>query len=327
MSATTPARPLDTGLGRSMDGSRGPEADPGRPTRSRPGESWRAFTTAAKLGWMMESNWTDPLIFFIYSVARPVSGALILVFMLQVIAGDQAVALRAFVITGSALWAFVMSGIAGLGWSVLDDRERYRMLRYIYVSPSDFVITLLGRGVARVLIGGMGALITIAIGIVFLGVPFEPARIDWPLLLIAMLIGLLAILAVGIAMAAVVLQTRQDSWHYPEAVAGALFLVVGAVFPLSVLPAPLQAVGLANPLTWWLAGVRQALFPGESVSSVGGAGSLFAEVSGRLLPTPLEMVVYLLATTLVVTLAAGWAFRWSEHRAKDRGLIDQTTGT
>ena len=47
----------------------------------------RAFTTAAKLGWQMEANWTDPLLFFIYSVAKPIASALILVFMLLVIAG------------------------------------------------------------------------------------------------------------------------------------------------------------------------------------------------------------------------------------------------
>jgi ABC-2 type transport system permease protein len=139
--------------------------------------------------------------------------------------------------------------------------------------------------------------------------------------------GLAAILAIGLAMAAIVLQTRQESWHYPEAVAGALFLVVGAVFPLAVLPLPLQAVGLANPLTWWLAGVRQALFPGEAVSSIGGQGSLFGQLTGRAAPTGPEIVLSLLVTTLVVTLAATLAFRWSERRAKDRGLIDQTTGT
>ena len=47
----------------------------------------RSFKTSARLGWQMEANWTDPLLFFIYSVAKPVSSALILVFMLEVITG------------------------------------------------------------------------------------------------------------------------------------------------------------------------------------------------------------------------------------------------
>ncbi len=199
-------------------------------------DSARAFSTAAKLGWQMEANWTDPLLFFIYSIAKPIASALILVFMLLVIAGPGASEARAFVIVGSALWAFVMSGMAGLAWSVLDDRERYRMLKYIYVSPSDFKVVLMGRGVARIAIGAMGALIVLVFGIIFLGVPFAFGAVDWPLLAIDLAVGLTAIVAIGIVMAAICLQTRQESWSYPEAVAGAMFLVVAAVFPLSVLP-------------------------------------------------------------------------------------------
>jgi len=53
----------------------------------RRGEGIRSFWTAVRLGWQMEANWTDPLLFFIYSVAKPVAAALILVVMLQVVVG------------------------------------------------------------------------------------------------------------------------------------------------------------------------------------------------------------------------------------------------
>ena len=107
----------------------------------------------------MEANWTDPLLFFIYSVAKPLASALILVLMVQIVSGGGpgAASARAFVVIGSALWSFVLAGVQGIAWSVLDDRERYRMLKYLYVSPSDFLVVLVGRGVARVGVGGMGA--------------------------------------------------------------------------------------------------------------------------------------------------------------------------
>jgi ABC-2 type transport system permease protein len=274
----------------------------------------------------MEANWTDPVLFFIYSVAKPVSSALILVLMLEVIGAGGRRDYRAFVIVGSALWSFVISGIAGLAWSILDDRERYRMLRYVYVSPSDFLVVLLGRGVARTAVGAMGALITLAVGVVALGVPFDPGRIDWPLLVVVMALGLAAIVAIAIMLAAICLQTRQESWSYPEAVSGALFLVSGAVFPLAVLPTPLQAVGLLTPLSWWVEGVRHALFPG-ALTALGGPGSFFESVSGRAGPSGIEIVVALLATGTVATLASVAVFRVSDRRAKDRGLLDQTTGS
>jgi ABC-2 type transport system permease protein len=300
--------------------------DPGRTRGGGPADVGRSFRTAARLGWQMEANWTDPILFFIYSVAKPVSSALILVVMLEVIGGAAGREFRGFVVVGSALWSFVMSGIAGLAWSILDDRERYRMLKYVYVSPSDFVVVLLGRGVAHVAVGAMGALITLGIGVTLLGVPFDPARVDWLLLSTIMAMGLATIVAIGVVLAGICIQTRQESWSYPEAVAGAMFLVAGAVFPLAVLPAPVQAIGLLNPLSWWIAGVRQAVFPG-GVGSVGGEGSLFADLFGRAAPAPLEIVLALLVTGALVTLAATGVFRWSERRARDRGLLDQTTGS
>jgi ABC-2 type transport system permease protein len=300
--------------------------DPGRAEGRGSADTARGFATAALLGWRMEANWTDPLLFFIYSVAKPVASALILVFMLEVIAGPGARGLRGFVIVGSALWAFVMSGMAGLAWSVLDDRERYRMLKYVYVSPSDFLVLLVGRGVARIAIGAMGALIVLAVGVVFLGLQFDPGAVDWAMLGIVLFVGLAAIVALGVILAAICMQTRQESWSYPEAVAGALFLLVGAVFPLAVLPLPAQAAGLALPLTWWLEGVRLALFPGGR-SAIGGEGSLWTAWTGSAAPDGGAIVGALLATSVVITLVAAAAFRVSERRAKDRGLIDRTTGS
>ena len=300
--------------------------DPARTRGRGRADARKSFAVSARLGWQMEANWTDPVLFLIYSVAKPVSSALILVFMLEVISGGSRPDYRAFIVIGSALWSFVISGIAGLAWTVLDDRERYRMLRYVYVSPSDFLVVLLGRGIARIAVGAMGAAITLAVGVVALGVPFDLGRIDWPLLIVVMTLGIGAIIALGILLAAICLQTRQESWSYPDALAGALFLVSGAVFPLTVLPAAGQVIGLVTPLTWWLEGVRVALFPG-GLTAVGGDGSTFAALTGHTVPTGIEIVLALLLTGTVATLASIAVFRISDRRAKDRGLLDQTTGS
>ena len=45
------------------------------------GRLWQSFRTAAWLGWQIESNWTDPFLFFIYSVVKPLASASILVVM------------------------------------------------------------------------------------------------------------------------------------------------------------------------------------------------------------------------------------------------------
>jgi ABC-2 type transport system permease protein len=299
------------------------------PVRTQ-GRGWvdlrRSFAVAVRLGWQMEANWTDPLLFFIYSVAKPLASTLILVVMLDVISGGAKPEYRAFVVVGSALWSFVLSGISGLAWMILDDRERYRMLKYLYVSPSEFLVVMLGRGVARIGVGAMGAAITLVVGVVVLGVPFEPPRIDWLLLVGVMALGVVAILALGLLLAAICMQTRQESWSYPEAAAGALFLISGVVFPLSIVPTPVQAIGLLTPLTWWVEGVRRALFP-DGITAIGGPGALFTDLTGSAAPAPAQIVAALLVTGAVATLAAAVVFRASDRRAKDRGLLDQTTGS
>ncbi len=289
--------------------------------------AWRSFRTAARLGWQTEANWTDPLLFAIYSVAKPVGAALILVFMVDIISAGRAdPGIRAFVVIGSALWSFVMAGIAGLAMSILDDRERYRMLKYLYVSPNSMLLLLLGRGAARVGIGAFGAVITLAIGVLFLGIEFDLARVDWLMASVCMALGLVGVLALGVVLAAISMQLRQDAWNYPEAVAGALFLIVGAVFPLLVLPAPVQLAGLLTPLTWWLEGVRQAIFPG-SVSAVGGDGSVWTAWTGGAMPSNLEIVVALALTTAAALVVAVIIFRWAEHSAKEKGIFDMITGS
>jgi hypothetical protein len=60
---------------------------------------------------------------------------------------------------------------------------------------------------------------------------------------------------------------------------------------------------------------------------VGGPASLWTDVTGTAAPDPLTIVLALLGTGALVTLAATGVFRVSERRAKDRGLLDQTTGS
>jgi ABC-2 type transport system permease protein len=145
-------------------------------------------------------------------------------------------------------------------------------------------------------------------------------------LIVATVLGLLSIVALGLLMAAVCLQTRQESWSYPDAFAGALYLISGAVFPLAVLPSAVQAIGLAMPLTWWLEAMRRALDPANP-SSIGGPGSLFQSLTGQVAPGNAEVLIALLVTGAVVTLAAAGVFRLSSRRAKEQGLLDRTTGS
>jgi ABC-2 type transport system permease protein len=196
-------------------------------------DAWRSFRTAIGLGWAIESNWSDPFLFAVYTVAKPLAAAMILVVMFQVITGGQGTEFLQFMIVGTALWNVVFGVMGGLVQSILEDRERYRMMKYVVVTPSSLFPFLLGRSLARILVSFVAVVLTLLVGILFLGVELRPNLL---MLVPSTVLGVLAVVALGVFMAGWCLQLRQEAWSYPEAIAGALYLVSGAVFPIDVLP-------------------------------------------------------------------------------------------
>ncbi len=286
-----------------------PPAGPRRATTA-----WRSLATGARLGWAVESNWTDPFLFAVYSVARPVGAALVLVAIVWLVSGASRPDYLGYLVVGSACWTFVGGGMSGFVWAVLDDRERYRMLKYVVVSAVRFLPFLVGRASAQLVAATAGFLVTLVVGVVFLGVQIDVAAIDWRLLVPAMAVGLASIVALGLAVAGLSLTTRRESWSYPEAIAGGLYLLSGVIFPPDVLPPALQPVALILPTTWWLEGVRRAL--------------LGTPTPGILASFSDPMVLLALCATSAVLTLGSWAiFRSFERLARERGLIDQTTGS
>jgi ABC-2 type transport system permease protein len=195
--------------------------------------------------------------------------------------------------------------------SILEDRERYRMIKYVVVTPPSLFPFLLGRSAARVAISFVAVGLTLGVGIFFLGVELQ---ISWLYLVAATVIGVLAVIALGMFMAGWCLQLRQEAWSYPEAIAGALYLVSGAIFPVDVLPAPLQPVAYAMPTTWWLEASRRGLLGHGSPGAIGD------------LSDGLVMLFLVVSTAIAIPLALA-AFAWFMRRARQAGLLDMTTGS
>src|SRR5437763_5494108 len=93
-------------------------------------ENLRTFRIAAWLGWQIEGNWADPLVFFIFTVLRPMASALIIVVMYYVIAGGHRNVFFEYLFISNAFFVLVIQGMAGLSWTIIDDRENYKMLKY-----------------------------------------------------------------------------------------------------------------------------------------------------------------------------------------------------
>ncbi len=275
----------------------------------------RSFKTAAWLGWKIESNWTDPFLFAIYSIVKPLSAAGILVIMYSIISqNDFTSPIFAYLYLGNAFYQYVGAVMSGLAWAIIDDREHYRTLKYIYAAPVTVPYYLLGRGVARFLTTSFAVIITIAFGVLFLKVPINFATVDWLLFAVTMIIGIAMLATLGLMLAGIAMNIARHSDMLGEAVAGALFLFSGAIFPLSVLPVYIRWIGYIMPVSYWLELMRRAV-----IGNVAEAFPTFANL------TNMELLAILAGMTVFFAIASSLVFNALDHRARERGLIDQTT--
>lgn len=276
---------------------------------------WRSFRMASWLGWQIESNWADPFLFAVYSFAKPLAGAAILVVMYSVITqGDFDSPIFPYMYLGNAFYIYVGQLMTGISWAVIDDREHYKTLKYIYAAPVNFPVYLLGRGVARLLIASISVVVTILFGVFFLRLNIDLSAVNWPLFLVTLLIGVFMLSLMGLILAGAMLLLVHHMWELGGAVAGALYLFSGAIFPLSVLPAFLRPIGYLMPITYWLELLRRSL--------VGSVAQAFPTLAGF---NNSQLMGILLALTIAFAFISVGSFRWCENKARERGVIDVVT--
>lgn len=275
----------------------------------------RALRMGFWLGWQIQSNWTDPLLFAIYTLIKPLASAAILVIMYGVVS-DFAFTdpLFTYIYLGNAFYTYVGAVLGGTAWAIIDDREHYKTIRYIYTAPIPFPVFLAGRAAAMFTLSTLSILVLLAAGVLFLDVRLVWSAVNWPLFLLAWLLGLVMLVGIGWLLSGLVLVLVHHDWLIGESVAGAFFLFSGAVFPLEVLPTWLQPAGLVIPITYWLELLRRALI-GKVAQTF---PTLAAYSDGQLLT--------ILTALTGLALWVGWlGYRWGEARAREKGYIDRVT--
>ncbi|HMV28645.1 MAG TPA: ABC transporter permease, partial [Anaerolineales bacterium] len=277
--------------------------------------SWRSFRMAAWLGWVIESNWTDPFLFAVYSIVKPISGAAILVIMYGIISqGNFDSALFPYIYLGNAFYIYVGAVMTGVSWAVVDDREHYKTLKYMYIAPIHIPLYLLGRGVARFVTGSIAVFITILAGVLFLNVKINIMQVDWLLFFTTLIVGVVMLALLGLLLAGLTLTLARHEGFIGEATAGALYIFSGAIFPLDVLPTWLRPIGYFMPTTYWLELLRRSL-----VGNVAQAFPTLANFSN------LQILGVMVGLSIFFGVISVYVFRWCDGIARERGLIDRTT--
>jgi ABC-2 type transport system permease protein len=277
--------------------------------------SWPTLKAAAWLGWQIESNWTDPFLFAIYSIVKPISGAAILIVMYSIISGkDFSSPMFAFIYLGNAFFMLVGAVVQGVSWGIMDDREHYRTLKYLYIAPIRMPVYLIGRSAANFITRLFSVIITLLFGVIFLKLPLDLARVDWPLFLVAFILGFIVMADMGLILGGWTLIIKRNAWSLGDSVGAAMFIFSGAIFPLSVLPKPLQVIGYIIPISYWLTLIRRAMIP-----EVANAYPMFAELSN------LQLIAILGAAAVIFSIIAVFSFKYFDYLARERGNIDMVS--
>jgi ABC-2 type transport system permease protein len=269
----------------------------------------RTFKFAAWLGWQAESNWTDPYLFSIYSFVRPLASTLLIVVMYWFVGAPSDIFYFMFI--GVVFYMYIFNVMFGVSWIIHEDREHYQTLKYIYIMPAKFYFYMFGRSVSRVVVTTVAVIITLLFGVFILGIPLDIGKINFPMLLLVLFIGLVGIAAFGVALSGIALITARHRGAMHEALAGFFYLFCGVIFPLSVLPGWGQAIGHALPTTYWLELLRRAL--------IGYGDATLASVD-----TGYIFLILLVSTALFVVVSI-LIFMMGEHPAKKKGMLDMTT--
>ena len=280
------------------------------------GDFVKSARESFRVGWKIESNWTDPVLFATYQIIRPLASLLIVAFI--VIIGSAAGAgssvfynqYLAWLIVGTSFYAYVLQVMLGMAFLIHVDRTRYEVLKNIYISPGTLHPYVVGRGLVSVVNGTISVILTLLFsvaifdGLLHMNIPLNLLNVNLLILIPAVILGIISLLGIGFIICALNIVSNRMEFILGDSLSGLFFLLCGVLFPVSLLPLPVQAISNALPVTYFLEAARQSF--GVSVT------------------TGYPMVLLYLGMTTVGTVVLGIAlFRLAEARAKRLGLFDR----
>lgn len=273
----------------------------------------RTIKQAIWVGWKVETNWADPLVFAIYYLIRPLSSLLIVGFVFLVgraVGSNFTPEYFAFMFIGNSFFLYVTQIMMTMSMLIHDDRSHYEVLKHIYLAPASLSWYIIGRSLNGVLNASISLVMTLGFGmLIFQGlmgvqIPINWLAVNFPLLALTLVLGVICFIGMGFILCGVNIMTSKVQFMLSDYVSGILYLFGGVVFLPSVLPLWGQAVSSILPITYFLSCVRS---------------SFLQQTSGTVQTNLLLLVVTMIGTIIVGFLI----FRFAMHWARKEGLIDR----
>jgi ABC-2 type transport system permease protein len=205
----------------------------------------------------------------------------------------------AFALVGFAFFDYLSVALSAFDTS-LEEARANRTLEALLVTQTPLPMILAGSAIYPFVLLSLRTLVYLAWGIFLFG--FSTGAANWPGALAVLVASVLAFSGLGIFCASYSLLFKRGNpakW----VVLGVSGLVGGMMYPISVLPRPLQLLARLIPVTYSLEGMRAAL--------LGGAGFR------QLWPS----LGALLAFAAILLPASFGVFSWALRRTKITGTL------
>jgi ABC-2 type transport system permease protein len=274
------------------------------------GSELRAVWAIARKEWMIFRRYPSWMLsVFVWPVLFPFG----YIFTAKALGGPDGAALETFrsltgtadyvgfIVVGSVLWMWLNMTLWDVGM-YLRSEQMHGTLESNWLCPTWRVSLMLG-----------GALMKLLISLVFLTISMLEFRLvfgvrvaggDIGLALLVLLLVIPTIHGIGIAFASLVLRFKEAN-AMVFLVRGVFMIFCGITFPLAVLPAWMQGVAAALPLTYAIRDIRAVVL----------AGATFADIRSDLL---------VLAGFALVLPALGYTiFYLTERRSRRTGDLGQ----
>ncbi|MFF3490129.1 ABC transporter permease [Streptomyces sp. NPDC002795] len=174
------------------------------------------------------------------------------------------------VVAGFAAYLLFQVGLVTLPQILVTEREEGALLR-LRATPGGIPAYLVAKCLLIVVVSVATLALLLAAAALLADGPVPQGPAGWLTLVWVTTLGLLAVVPLGAAIGAVLPNPREALALIMLPVMG-LLVTSGAVFPITVLPVPVQQVASVFPLKWMAQGLRSALLP-DAARAAEPAGS------------------------------------------------------
>lgn len=271
-------------------------------------QTLRSLYASAWVGWQVESNWTEPFIFIGLQIIRPLASTLLfpLLYIIGMNLTGQPVDSQylTYVFIGTAFLTPYMFVAETGGTIVSQDRERYGVMKSIYITSSSLTIYLLGRFVANAAVSLVSTVCSFFLSYVFivygLGYPLPVQLVSIPNFVGALAAVYVGSVAVFYLLPSINLLTNKLQWSLTYYFLGLLYLLGEILYPVKSL----------GP---WAALIEYILPTNVALNTLRASLGLNTEAS---------FANALLISSLWVALSM-MVFKKAVKRARAKGLLDK----